>query len=53
MAIKPFMGELARRTPSTLRDFMDRVDEFANADDTLWALVGSHLEAKRNERKGG
>ncbi|KAF5459049.1 hypothetical protein F2P56_023038 [Juglans regia] len=28
----PFMAELARRTPSTLRDFMDWADEFVNAE---------------------
>lgn len=31
----PFMAELARNTPSTLREFIDRADEFVNAEDML------------------
>lgn len=39
--LSPLMVELARKTPSTLREFMDRVDNFVNAEDTLQALVDS------------
>lgn len=42
-----FMAKLARQTPSTLREFMDREDDFINADDTLHAL----LEPQKQETK--
>ncbi|XP_042958112.1 uncharacterized protein LOC122293660 [Carya illinoinensis] len=31
----PFMAKLARRTPSTLREFKDRANDFVNVEDTL------------------
>lgn len=34
-----FMAELARKTPTTLLEFMDQADGFINAEDTLWALT--------------
>ncbi|KAF5450115.1 hypothetical protein F2P56_030491 [Juglans regia] len=34
-----FMAELARRTPATLREFMDQVNNFINVEDTLRALT--------------
>lgn len=37
--LSPFMAEIARRTPGTLRDFMDRTDNFVNAKDTLRAFT--------------
>ncbi|XP_042979832.1 uncharacterized protein LOC122310008 [Carya illinoinensis] len=52
------MAELAQRTPSTLREFMDRVDDFVYAEDTLQALVDPYKEDtkieqnNRGERKG-
>lgn len=46
------MLELASKTTSILKDFMDRADEFVNAKDTLRALVGSRQEGKRSERRG-
>ncbi|KAF5470724.1 hypothetical protein F2P56_011221 [Juglans regia] len=33
------MAEIARKTPTTLREFMDRVDGFINAEDMLEALI--------------
>lgn len=48
----PFMAELARKTPSTLREFMDWADKFVKVQDTLQALVGSHQEVKKGERRG-
>lgn len=38
----PFMVEIARRTPTTLREFMDQADGFINAKDTLEAPTASH-----------
>lgn len=37
----PFMLELSRKTPPTIRDFMDLADEYVNVEDILRALVGS------------
>lgn len=34
-----FMAELARRTPKTLREFMNRANNFVNVEDTLRALT--------------
>ncbi|KAF5465376.1 hypothetical protein F2P56_015390 [Juglans regia] len=34
-----FMTEIARKTPSTLREFMDRADGYINGEDTLQALM--------------
>lgn len=36
-----FMIKLARKTPTTLRDFIDIVDDFLNVKDTLRALTAS------------
>lgn len=33
------MVELARKTPTTLREIMDKANDFVNADDTLRALT--------------
>lgn len=35
----PFMVEIARRTPTTLRKFLDRADIFFNVEDTFEALM--------------
>lgn len=35
------MAELARKTPTTLLEFMDRVDGFINAEDPLRTLTTS------------
>lgn len=35
----PFMAELAQETPSTLQEFMDNADDFANVEDNLIALT--------------
>lgn len=35
----PFMAEISRRNPTTLREFMNREDRFLNAKDTLKALA--------------
>lgn len=37
------MAELARRTLVTLREFVDRVDNFVNPEDTLKALTDPRL----------
>ncbi|KAG7956370.1 hypothetical protein I3843_11G120800 [Carya illinoinensis] len=47
----PFMAELARRTPSTLREFMNRADDFVNVKYTLQALVNPRRDEQRAERK--
>ncbi|XP_042942590.1 uncharacterized protein LOC122276745 [Carya illinoinensis] len=47
----PFMAELARRTPSTLREFMDRADDFVNAEDTLQVLVDPCKEDTQVKRR--
>ncbi|XP_042944821.1 uncharacterized protein LOC122278703 [Carya illinoinensis] len=53
------MAELALRTPSTLREFMDRADDFVNSGDTLQALVDPckediqvEQENRRADKKG-
>ncbi|KAG6692471.1 hypothetical protein I3842_10G115500 [Carya illinoinensis] len=43
----PFITELVRKTPSTLREFMDRADDYVNAEDMLQAL----LEPRKQEMK--
>lgn len=43
-----FMEKLARRTPTTLQEFMDHVDNFINAKDRLCALT--EPRKKRLER---
>lgn len=46
----PFMTKLARKIPTTLREFMDSADDFINAKDTLRALTApSKLEIKQGE----
>ncbi|XP_041026886.1 uncharacterized protein LOC121267075 [Juglans microcarpa x Juglans regia] len=40
------MTEIARKTPTMLREFMDRADEFINAEDTLEALTA--LQRRRS-----
>lgn len=48
----PFMDELARKTPTTLREFMDWADEFINAEDTLKALTApQRFEMEQADRK--
>lgn len=37
--LSSFMAEIERRTSATLRDFMDRVNDFVNAEDTLRAYT--------------
>ncbi|XP_040999521.1 uncharacterized protein LOC121245565 [Juglans microcarpa x Juglans regia] len=37
----PFMPEIARKTPTKLRESMDWADRFINAEDTLEALMAS------------
>ncbi|XP_042964733.1 uncharacterized protein LOC122298957 [Carya illinoinensis] len=49
----PFMVELARMTPSTLREFMDMADNFVNAEGTLQALVDPDKEDRGTERRNG
>ncbi|XP_042942838.1 uncharacterized protein LOC122277020 [Carya illinoinensis] len=49
----PFMAKLTRRTPSTLREFMDKADDFVNAEDTLQALVDPGKEDRGIERRNG
>ncbi|KAF5469063.1 hypothetical protein F2P56_013163 [Juglans regia] len=49
----PFMAELARKTPSTLQEFMDKVDDFINAEDTLIALTTQPERRSERETKGG
>ncbi|XP_040990914.1 uncharacterized protein LOC121238137 [Juglans microcarpa x Juglans regia] len=47
-----FMVELTRRTPVTLREFIDQADNFINAKDTLQALTEPRKkELQRAERK--
>lgn len=43
------MAKLARRTPATLPEFMDQVDNFISSKDTLWALT----EPRKKEMEGG
>ncbi|XP_042950273.1 uncharacterized protein LOC122282384 [Carya illinoinensis] len=47
----PFMAELAWRTPSALREFIDRVDNFVNTEDTLQALVDPYKEDTQVKRR--
>ncbi|XP_042962533.1 uncharacterized protein LOC122296802 [Carya illinoinensis] len=49
----PFMVELSGKTPTNLREFMDREDDFVNAEDTLQALVDLRKEQNRTERRNG
>ncbi|XP_042939467.1 uncharacterized protein LOC122274497 [Carya illinoinensis] len=47
----PFMEELARRTSSTLREFMDKADDFVSVEDTLQALLDPCKEDTKFEQK--
>lgn len=46
------MAEIARRTPTTLRAFMDRADWFINAKNTLKALTAPR-RTKMEKWEGG
>lgn len=47
----PFMAELARMTPSTLREFMDMADDFVNTENTLQALADPRKGEHKTENK--
>ncbi|XP_042969059.1 uncharacterized protein LOC122301741 [Carya illinoinensis] len=47
-----FMIELAKKAPSTLREFMDRADDYINAKDILQALLESRKKETRHGSKG-
>lgn len=52
----PFMVELAKKTTSTLREFIDKTDDFVNAEDMLQTLVDPrkgecNTEGKSNHQK--
>lgn len=52
----PFIAELARKTSSTLQEFMDRADGLVNVEDTLVALTAhskgkSERESRGNQKK--
>lgn len=49
----PFMKEPAKRTPSSIEEFMDQADKFVNYQKTLWDLVSPHREDKKEDRKTG
>ncbi|XP_040992588.1 uncharacterized protein LOC121239400 [Juglans microcarpa x Juglans regia] len=46
-----FMAELARRTPSTLRKFMDRAYDFVNSEDTLQALLEPYKQETKSKTR--
>jgi len=37
----PLMAELARLQPENLLEFMEKVEEFINQEETLQAMIGS------------
>lgn len=46
-----FTANLARRTPMTLRGFMDRTNNFVNIEDTLQVLIAPEkIETKEIDR---
>ncbi|KAF5469159.1 hypothetical protein F2P56_013253 [Juglans regia] len=45
------MTELVRKTPSTLREFMDRADDYVNTEDTLQALLEPRKKEVKSEIK--
>ncbi|XP_040996195.1 uncharacterized protein LOC121242392 [Juglans microcarpa x Juglans regia] len=47
----PFMAELARKIPSTPREFMDKANNFVNAEDTLIALTTRDEGANGNQEE--
>ncbi|XP_040996211.1 uncharacterized protein LOC121242412 [Juglans microcarpa x Juglans regia] len=47
-----FMAELARKIPFTLQEFMDRADDFVNAENTLIALTTRFERKSERELKG-
>ncbi|KAG6679587.1 hypothetical protein I3843_13G000400 [Carya illinoinensis] len=47
----PFMAELARKIPSTLRKFMDGANDFVNAEDPKQALTDSRKGEHKAERE--
>lgn len=52
----PFMIELARKTLANLREFLDKVDDFVNAKDTLRALTAparSKMEQLEDQSRKG
>jgi hypothetical protein len=53
----PLMADLARKSPQNLQEFMDRVDEFINQEETLQALLGANTSrasssGEKKEQKG-
>lgn len=47
------MIELAKKTLSTLKEFMDRADECIKTENTLLALMDLHEEIKKGEWQRG
>lgn len=42
----PLIVELAQRMPTTLQDFMDKAEEFINAEETIRPLVESRVDCR-------
>ncbi|XP_040988989.1 uncharacterized protein LOC121236611 [Juglans microcarpa x Juglans regia] len=49
----PFVAELAKKTPSTLREYIDMADDFVNIEDTLITLTTQPERMSEWELKGG
>lgn len=47
-----FMTELARKTPSALREFMGKVDDYVNVEATLQALLELRKQEIRHDSMG-
>ncbi|XP_040997304.1 uncharacterized protein LOC121243244 [Juglans microcarpa x Juglans regia] len=45
------MTEIAKRTPSTLREFLDRANDFVNAENTLQAFLEPRKQEMKSEDK--
>lgn len=48
-----FMAELARKTPSTLQEFMNMANDFVNTEDTLIILNPRSRESLKKDCDGG
>lgn len=45
------MAELARNTPTTVQEFMDKVEEFINAKEPIKALMESKVKLEKVSEK--
>lgn len=51
LARGPLMAELARKSQTNLQEFMDKADEYMNADEMIKALTGPREKRDKSSEK--